>query len=241
MKIRLFTLPNIITLMNLACGSVAAVYALMINDLKMAFYLIAAAAIFDFLDGFVARLTNSYSEIGKELDSLADVVSFGFAPSAILFNIFVYSGGHDIILGFSVFVVTVFSALRLARFNVDKTQSDEFVGMPVPACALFIAAIGYMFGEGMIDLSPYYAIGIALCLSWFLVSKIRMFALKFKTFAFKGNVLRYSFIVLSLVGVALLKIATIPIIAAIPLIIIAYVLVSMIRGMICAKCCRSEQ
>ena len=135
MKIKLFTLPNILTLCNLLCGAAAAVAALRFDNLQWPLLFIVAAAVFDFLDGFAARLFKSYSPLGKELDSLADCVSFGFAPSAILLNIYETSGGEGP-WGYLVFILAAFSALRLAKFNIDENQSTQFIGMPTPAAAL---------------------------------------------------------------------------------------------------------
>lgn len=225
-KIRLFTLPNMFTLGNLACGSAAAVVALRYDDLRMAFWLVVGAAVLDFLDGFVARLTKQYSEVGKQLDSLADMVSFGFAPGAVLFSMFVTTGGGWQ-WGLTVFVVTLFSALRLAKFNVDETQSDSFVGLPTPACALFITAGGWLFASGVFSIQPLYIILIAVAMSYFLVSHLRMFALKFKSFGWRGNEVRYCFIGASAVGVAVFGIA------AIPFIILGYLLTSQVIALTC--------
>lgn len=222
MKIRLFTIPNILTLCNLLCGSVAVLFALRFDDIQISFYLIIAAAIFDFLDGFVARLLKSYSPVGKELDSLADVISFGMAPSSILFSMYQLAGGTGW-WGYAVFILAAFSALRLAKFNIDENQAYGFIGMPTPAAALFVSASGYLFAAGLYILNPYYTIGIAVVLSYFLVSNIPMFALKFTHYGFKGNELRYTFCLLSIVCVILWGIV------AIPFIIMAYVLVSVIR------------
>lgn len=222
MKIRLFTIPNILTLCNLLCGSVAVLFALRFDDIQISFYLIIAAAIFDFLDGFVARLLKSYSPVGKELDSLADVISFGMAPSSILFSMYQLAGGTGW-WGYAVFILAAFSALRLAKFNIDENQAYGFIGMPTPAAALFVSASGYLFAAGLYILNPYYTIGIAVVLSYFLVSNIPMFALKFTHYGFKGNELRYTFCLLSIVGLILWGIV------AIPFIIMAYVLVSVIR------------
>ena len=145
MKIKLFTLPNILTLCNLLCGAAAAVAALRFDNLQWPLLFIVAAAVFDFLDGFAARLFKSYSPLGKELDSLADCVSFGFAPSAILLNIYETSGGEGP-WGYLVFILAAFSALRLAKFNIDENQSTQFIGMPTPAAALLVAASGYLAG-----------------------------------------------------------------------------------------------
>lgn len=229
MKIRLFTIPNVITLMNLVCGSLSALYALKYDNLQVAFFLMIAAAVFDFFDGFVARLLGSFSEVGKQLDSLADMVSFGFAPSAILFSMYINSGG-DGPLGYAVFIVAAFAALRLAKFNIDETQHDEFEGLPSPACALFIGSAGYLFAEGFFSVHPYYVVGVAVCMSWFMISRIRMFALKFKNFSFKDNALRYSFLIVAVAGIAVFRIA------AVPFVIMGYILVSAVKGMICAKC-----
>ena len=227
-KIRLFTIPNMFTLANLACGSVATVLASGRGDLRTAFWYVAAAAVFDFLDGFVARLTKQYSEVGKQLDSLCDMVSFGLAPGAILFSMYGTMGGPEP-WGYLVFTVTLFSALRLAKFNVDDTQSDSFVGLPVPACALFVASAGWLFASGTFTVNPWYIVVVAVALSYFLVSPVRMFALKFHDFSFRNNVLRYCFLILSAAGIAVFHIA------AIPFIIMGYILISIVCSFACSK------
>ena len=143
MQIRLFTIPNILTLCNLLCGAFAAVSALLQNDLVSAFWFIVLGAVFDFLDGFVARLTKSYSAVGKELDSLADMVSFGVAPAAVLYGLFILNGG-DPYWGFVVFILAACSALRLGKFNIDENQTKQFIGLPTPACALFFVSDQYL-------------------------------------------------------------------------------------------------
>lgn len=223
MKIRLFTVPNIITLLNLVCGCIAIVFALRFGDMRVAFWLIALAAIFDFLDGFAARFLKSYSAVGKELDSLADVVSFGVAPSIILFNMYGAAGGEGI-SGYAVFILAAFSALRLAKFNIDENQTYGFIGLPTPACALFAASAGYLFAEGVYTVHPYAIIGAVLVLSYLLVSNIPMFALKFTHYGFKGNEIRYTFCAFSLVGVIVWEVT------AVPFIIFAYVAISIIRS-----------
>ena len=132
MKLRLFTFPNILTLCNLLSGCAAVIFALCINDLELAFWCVLVAAVFDFLDGFFARLLEISSPVGKELDSLADMISFGLAPASILYSIYVATGGDEL-SGFVVFILVAFSALRLAKFNLDERQTSEFIGLPTPA------------------------------------------------------------------------------------------------------------
>lgn len=220
-KIKLFTVPNFVTLANLACGSAAAVYALAYGDLKTAFWFVAAAAVFDFLDGFVARITGQYSEVGKQLDSLCDMVSFGFAPAVILFSMYGSVGGADP-WGWAVFSVALFSALRLAKFNVDDSQSDSFTGLPTPASALFAASAGWLTASGAFAPDPRFIILAALILSYLLISPIRMFALKFRDYSIRNNAVRYGFLALSAAGLAIWGIA------AIPFIIAGYVIISLI-------------
>ncbi len=221
MKIRLLTLPNILTLCNLLCGAAAAVSALRFGNLQWPLLFIVMAAVFDFLDGFAARLFKSYSPLGKELDSLADCVSFGFAPSAILLNIYEASGGVEP-WGYLVFVLAAFSALRLAKFNIDENQSTQFIGMPTPAAALMVASSGYLVGTGMYAVNPWFAVLLAFVLSYLLVCNVPMFALKFKHYGFRGNEVRYLFAGCAVVALVIWQIL------AIPFIILAYVALSMV-------------
>lgn len=227
-KIRLFTIPNFFTMGNLACGSVATVMALRHNDLRTAFWFIAAAAVLDFLDGFVARATKQYSEIGKQLDSLCDMVSFGLAPSAVLLSMYYMMGGSSA-WGYLVFMVAIFSGLRLAKFNIDETQSDSFVGLPTPACALFFASSGWLMASGVFMATPTIIIATALCFSYFLISPLRMFAFKFHDFTFRNNALRFCFLGAAAIAVAVFRIT------AIPFIILAYLLISVICACECTK------
>ncbi len=233
MKNKLFTLPNVVTLANLACGCAAIVCVGADQVSNRFFWFIAAAAAFDFLDGAAARLTGQYSEVGKQLDSLADVVSFGVAPSMALFSAYGHYPTFDHatswpvfqILGWSVFTVALFSALRLAKFNVDETQREEFTGLPTPAAALAIASLHWMWcGHLWSDsLPPETALVTAAIISYLLVSPIRMFSLKFKNFGWRGNELRYTFLALSSVLIAVLGIGGVA--AAVGV----YVLLSTVR------------
>ena len=157
MRIRLFTIPNLLTLMNLLCGSFAVVAALMYNDLTLAFWLIVAGIVFDFFDGFVARLLHSPSAIGVQLDSLADVITSGLAPAAVLWQVCLQTEPCWLPeawkLGYGVFVLAAFSALRLAKFNIDETQTVEFCGLPTPAGSLLCASLGMLWQQGMLALS----------------------------------------------------------------------------------------
>ena len=199
MRNKLFTLPNIVTLCNLACGCAAIVFASWRQRPDLVFWLVAAAAVFDFLDGMAARLTGQYSEIGKQLDSLADVVSFGVAPSMALFAL--WGRSPEIMpdaLGMSVFAVAMFSALRLAKFNVDPDQKEEFTGLPTPAAALAVTALAAIWSGS----SRVMILVLVVAVSWLLISPIRMFSLKFKSFGWRENELRYTFLALSAVLIA---------------------------------------
>lgn len=230
MKIRLFTIPNCVTLCNLLCGSAAAIAALVHHNPTAAFVLVIAAAVFDFLDGFTARMLKSYSGIGVELDSLADMVSFGFAPAAILFslygpaeNLWAWSDGVRTAGAYTPFLITAFSALRLAKFNVDDTQHVEFQGLTTTANAMFCSSLGWLTAAGSITLTTEAIVMISVVTSWLLVSPVRMFSFKFEHFGWRGNELRYAFAGVALVLLFLLKGA------AIPVIILLYVIVSILR------------
>ncbi len=233
-QIKLFTIPNFITLCNLMCGAMAAVTALTGGNLRMAFWLLVAAALCDFLDGLSARMLNSYSGIGVELDSLADMVSFGFAPSAILYALYErslchWSWSEGVIMAGSValFLVAAFSALRLAKFNVDDTQHEEFEGLPTPAAALLIGSIGWLVESQYLTLSREVLVVVALLTALMLVARVRLFSFKFSHFGWRGNALRYLFLVGSALLLVWLKVG------AIPLIILLYVVVSLLRKVFC--------
>ncbi len=194
------------------------------GDLTWSLVLIVAAALFDFFDGLAARLLKSYSPLGKELDSLADCISFGVAPASVLLHIYYLTGGEGM-WGYSVFVLVAFSALRLAKFNIDEEQTDQFMGLPTPASALLVAASGYLVGTGQYAVNPWFAVGLAVVLCYLLVCNVPMFALKFKHYGFRGNEVRYIFVITALLSLVIWHIV------AIPFIIVAYVAVSLaVRG-----------
>jgi len=200
---KLLNIPNIITCLNLISGCIATYWAFQ-GDYRMALLFIIIGAVFDFFDGMVARLLHVSSPIGKELDSLADDITFGFAPSAIIFSYLNESCAaanstlctlHSI-LPFVAFILAAFSALRLAKFNLDERQALGFIGLPTPANALFWGAlIGGLQGydihfEGI----EWYIIAGIFISSYLLISEIPMFALKFKTWGWKGNEIKYIFL-----------------------------------------------
>lgn len=229
MKIKLFTIPNLLTLSSLFCGCLA-IYAAVTYNLTLAFWFTIAAGVFDFSDGFAARLLKCPSAIGVQLDSLSDMVSFGLAPAAItcvVWNNFLPHDaadwlryGGDVIC----FLIVAFSALRLAKFNIDETQHTEFEGLPTPANAFFFAAMGWIFAKTGFSFG-YWMLLIIPVMSWLLISPVRMFAFKFKDYGWKGNELRFGFILVSLVLIAFLRVQ------AVPIIIILYILVSTLRWM----------
>jgi len=233
-------IPNFITIMNLLCGSVAIVAALE-DQLVLSAYLIVLAGFFDYLDGMTARFLRSFSEYGKQLDSLADVISFGLAPGMILFVLMSNNPETPKILINNVnvipyisFMIPAFSALRLAKFNIDPGQSDFFTGLPTPANAILIASFPLIIASATstnefpfkefsnILHQAYFLIIITLVLSYLLVSRIKLFSLKFKTLGWKNNSKRYIFLIISLVLLIGIQCA------AIPVILLLYIILSLL-------------
>jgi len=211
-------IPNTLTCLNLVSGCVA-VWMAFKGEFGGALAAIFVAAVFDFSDGFAARLLKAYSPVGKELDSLADVISFGFTPGALIFTLLSYAKVPDFVL-FAGFIITAFSALRLAKFNLDERQTNSFIGLPVPANAIFWGGLVYSFHNFLIN---YWWVTLILTLvfSFLLVSEIPMFSLKIKGLAWKENKIRYIFLIgcLALIAVFRLK--------SIPFFIIWYILLSV--------------
>jgi len=200
-------IPNTLTCLNLVSGCVA-VWLAFRGQFGSALAAIFIAAVFDFSDGFAARLLKAYSPVGKELDSLADVISFGFTPGALIFTLLSYSQVPDFVL-FSGFIITAFSAFRLAKFNIDERQTNSFIGLPVPANAIFWGGLVYSFHNFLIN---YWWITLILTLvfSFLLVSEIPMFSLKIKGLAWKENKIRYIFLIVCLVLFAVFRLKSIP-------------------------------
>ncbi len=241
MKIKLITIPNLLTLGNLLCGCAASVSALVRSDLHTAFWFIVAAALFDFFDGFVARLLHQASPIGGELDSLADDISFGFAPAAMLFTVYAASPAavawsETVVTAgqYLLFVLAACSALRLARFNVDTTQQSEFTGLPVPASALLCGSVAMLIASGHAVIWKEALLVGTCVVSWLLVSPIRMFALKFHGFGWRGNELRYGFLLVAVLLLALWQLK------AVPVVILLYVVVSTVRWLYMRRAANKE-
>ncbi|MBI5373210.1 MAG: CDP-alcohol phosphatidyltransferase family protein [Sphingobacteriales bacterium] len=245
-------IPNLFTLINLLFGCLAIVAVLqngiIINvnadgtelldipeKIWMASLFIGIAALVDFLDGFVARLFNAGSEMGKQLDSLADVVSFGVAPGMIIYQFLRLSfaqqeGGLDVSIGWLLpaFVLPCAAAWRLARFNLDKSQTYHFKGMPVPAAGILVASLPLIYwnvNEPWVYTllhDKWFLYGLVLLLSWLMVSSLPLMAMKFQDYSVKNNLSRYLLIAVALVAVLLLKWL------AVPVIILAYVVLSLL-------------
>ena len=219
-----------LTLGNLVCGSSAAIALLAHGDFVLAFWLVVASAIFDFFDGFAARLLKSTSAIGVQLDSLADMVSFGLVPAVAMFCWYNNAGQatqlpeNVIAIGaYLTLIIVAFSALRLAKFNIDDTQHTEFCGLPTPANGLFCLSLAMLASGGTIALPKEIILVISIVMACLLISPIRMFALKFKGFGWQGNELRYIFILASLMIVVFAPVYSVAII------ITLYVVVSTLK------------
>lgn len=227
MKIKLFTIPNFVTLANLLCGAASIVASLVYQNLEVAFWLVIAAAVCDFLDGFTARLLKQYSEIGVQLDSLADMVSFGVAPAAALYMLasqqpamYEWNECAKAAICFVPFLMSGFSALRLAKFNIDTTQHEEFCGLPTPANAILCNSFALVVVEKGLSVEIEWIAMLAVVMSALLVSPIRMFSFKFKSWGLKANVVRYLFAIFAVAAIFVLQIY------AVPIIIVTYIVVS---------------
>ena len=188
-------LPNTITCCNLISGCTATYFAFM-SDFQMALLFIVIGAVFDFFDGMAARLLHVSSPIGKELDSLADDITFGFAPSAIIFSYLCTFHIHMLFVPFLAFVMAAFSALRLAKFNLDERQALGFIGLPTPANALFWGSliVGLQQYEVYFEELEWVILLGSFISCYLLIAEIPMFALKFKHWGWKDNEIKYIFL-----------------------------------------------
>ncbi|MCL6265308.1 CDP-alcohol phosphatidyltransferase family protein [Flagellimonas myxillae] len=236
-------IPNFLTLLNLFSGCVATVYAVL-NHLEMAALFVFIGIFFDFFDGLAARALNVQSEIGVQLDSLADMVTSGLVPGIVMFQLldmsqtlgweegqssdFMGLGENVAPIAFFGFIITLASAYRLAKFNIDENQVSSFVGLPTPANTLLILSLPlilmYHHNDTLneIILNQWFLMGLTLVSAYLLNSRIELFALKFDNWSFKDNAVRYLFIIGSLVLLMTLQFL------AIPVIVVFYILISMV-------------
>ena len=242
-------IPNILTLMNLFCGCVAIVFA-MADHLEMAALFVFLGIVFDFFDGLAARLLKVQSALGLQLDSLADVVTSGVVPGIVMFKLFhlaspdwytwgavtaqentmiwkdLFASGLPLV----GFLVTLAAAYRLAKFNIDEEQTTSFIGLPTPANALFVMSLPLILAYQENDLinqiivNQWFLLIVTVLSAIVMNARLPLFALKFKSFSFKDNAVRYTFLLCSLVLLVVLKFA------ALPLIIILYIALSFVAG-----------
>lgn len=228
--------PNLITTFNLLCGA-SGLYFAFTHRIDIAFFLMATGALFDFADGLAARLLKVSSELGKQLDSLADVITFGLLPGAMVFSVQYQiainnAGSFDafsflqLIFVFSPLVIPALSAIRLAKFNIDTRQSHSFIGLPTPANALFFASLTYSATYtsttiGNMASNPIILLLLTLLFSYLLIAELPLFALKFKSLNIKENFIRYVFLLLSALVIIFLKIP------GIALVVLLYILLSI--------------
>lgn len=230
-------LPNFITVLNLLSGCMA-LLAVFNDNLVQASWWIILAAVFDLFDGLIARLFNTVSDIGKQLDSLADVVSFGVAPGFILFSMIntataLVSPGYGELnlLSYAAFLIPVFAAIRLAKFNIDTDQSYNFKGLPTPAVALFILSLPLIMKCDLVVIpwlnsmiaNPWVLAGLAVVLSALMVSPLPLFSLKFRSIYWKHNRARFILIVFSLILFFSIRFASVP------FIILLYIILSLLK------------
>lgn len=205
-------IPNLITCLNLFSGCIGVVSALA-GQFEFAAYCVVASGIFDFFDGLVARALHVKSPVGKELDSLADVVSFGLVPGAVLYGMLMTAFPANDYLPYLGFVVTVFSALRLAKFNIDERQSTDFIGLNTPMNAFYVISLPFVAAAyNAVVYHPAFLIGSIAITSLLLVSNIRLFSMKLNTWSWQKNRWKFIFILLSAAMVIFLGFAAIPVI-----------------------------
>lgn len=214
-------IPNCITCMNLASGCVAIVMASQEEFLWAALFILLGS-VFDFFDGMVARLLNVKSEIGKELDSLSDVVSFGVAPAMIMYKLLCSLMPESTYVPFVAFLLAVFSGYRLAKFNVDTRQTCSFIGLPTPANALFMTSLaalqdprtpsGWLNLDCSLIINPAVVLFLIVLFSYLLICELPMFSLKFKNLKWRDNKKQFILIILSVILAAIFQMAAIPMI-----------------------------
>ena len=225
-------IPNFITLLNLFCGSIAVIFAVN-GNMKLTALFVFLGVFFDFFDGLFARKLKVQGELGLQLDSLADMVTSGLVPGLVMFYLFDLGKSDasvfDNYLPYLGLLITLASAYRLAKFNIDSNQTDSFIGLPTPANALLILSLPLIMEfqnsdiMNAIILNKWFLIGVTLLSSYLLNANLKLLALKFKTWDFKDNAARYLLIILSIVLLVVLQFA------AIPLIILCYIIISLLN------------
>lgn len=216
-------IPNTITCLNLFSGCIGVLMALK-GDYITTAYCVLASGIFDFFDGMVARLLHVKSNIGKELDSLADMVSFGFLPGAILYMLLSEVFIEQPLFAYLGFVVTVFSALRLAKFNLDERQTTDFIGLNTPMNTFYVLSLPFI-AEKYPDIisNPFFLLISTALTSFLLVSEIRLFSMKLSSMAWSENKYKFIFVILAVVLFAVFQFV------ALPIILLSYILLSLLH------------
>ena len=216
-------IPNAITCANLFSGCVGIVFAFK-GELEIAAYFVLLAGIFDFFDGMAARLLNVKSDIGKQLDSLADMVSFGLLPGAVMFQLLKLSNYSSEYLPYLGFIITIFSALRLAKFNIDERQTEDFIGLNTPMNTLFIVSLPFIAHDyPEIIGSSISLIAIIAITSYLLISEIKIFSFKLSDMNWAKNKMKFVFIIVSIILIGFLKFV------AIPFILVLYISLSILH------------
>ena len=223
-------IPNAITCCNLLSGC-ASILLTFTGYLELAGLMIFMAAVFDFFDGFAARLLKAYSPLGAQLDSLCDVVSFGVAPSFIMYHylnqVVSLELGSVNVAAFAAFFLAIFAALRLAKFNIDDRQTTSFIGLPTPAMGIFVASLPFTLRHeslafmGALMTNPFFLFGVVALFSYLMVSEIPFFSLKVKSLKFKENKHLYLVALFAIIKVAIFGLA------AIPFVMLFYIIVAM--------------
>lgn len=236
-------IPNSITSMNILCGALGVVFTLE-GKLDIAFYLMLAGAVCDFCDGLAARALKAYSEMGKELDSLADMISFGLLPSLMLYKTMGLAGVSGVYC-YIPLIIAVFSGLRLAKFNIDTRQSENFIGMPTPACAMICGSFAYCVFKGdskvLADIaaSEWIVPAAAAVLAFLLISEIPMFGMKIKKgmTASKGiKVMRIAFFTIAAASVVVTLTTGQNWALIILMTFLSYILINLIGAVLCRNC-----
>ncbi|CAL2093351.1 CDP-alcohol phosphatidyltransferase family protein [Tenacibaculum sp. 190524A02b] len=237
-------IPNLITLGNLLCGTMATIFAIK-GDFTATAILVVIGIGCDFLDGLAARMLKVQGELGKQLDSLADMVTSGVVPGIVMLQLLVHAIDKDAVGYFGIdeygktgsnlpylgLLLTLAAGYRLAKFNIDERQTDSFIGLPTPAMSLFVISLplilDYSNSSFFYDLvnNQYVLIAVTIVLSFVMNAELPLFSLKFKNFSFKDNIVKYLFIILSIALLIVFKFV------AIPIIILSYIIVSIIQNL----------